>query len=464
MMIPKSRSRFYRVGLLAIILWLFVLYSALSSGIIAAQNTASPANDVAEAARVLTALNGWRIEQGLSPFQPDATLERMAVDQAAYILSLPQIPAGGAIHNGRSGESVRERAVRSPYNWSSYGINPAIGEIAYVGANVSAAVRFWRGSDIHNRTAMNSWYRQIGIAALPHRLGFIYIVVVGSQPNVLPAIADPANNRLYLTNDRFTSGTATWIQTATQVRLFDALGRPLQRDWTPWQPVLPLPQGVGDRLFVMYSDGTFFTMTEVALDTWLVPQTVSATTVAGLPPTPIPTATSLARANVTPTPLPPTPTPITQNVVVQPTAQQTAVASSGEPNVMLIYSARTLTLQNISAAPLAVREIILRGGGVNLPVTFWDTQWLSGSLDALAPRDCLQVWAWTEASALPQEPACRQRRGVINVAPDRLFWRSNDIEVVWRNTTLAICTIAQTTCAFRVPNLNDLQAGGATSQ
>jgi hypothetical protein len=118
---------------------------------------------------------------------------------------------------------------------------------------------------------------------------------------------------------------------------------------------------------------------------------------------------------------------------------------------MLIYSARTLTIQNISTSPLNVRELQLRGGGVSLAATLWDTQWLSGTLEALAVNDCLQVWSWTESAQLPQESVCRNRRGVTTVSPDRLFWRSNDIEVYWRSNLIATCPRTGPTCAISIP-------------
>jgi len=59
-------------------------------------------------------------------------------------------------------------------------------------------------------------YVLIGVAALPHTFGHLYIVVVGAQPNVLPAIVDVPNGRLYLSNDRVSGAQVTWVQNATK--------------------------------------------------------------------------------------------------------------------------------------------------------------------------------------------------------------------------------------------------------
>jgi len=42
-----------------------------------------------------------------------------------------------------------------------------------------------------------------------------------------------------------------------------------------------------------------------------------------------------------------------------------------------------------------------------------------------------------------------------------MLWRAHDIEVIWRNTVLTTCPRQQTTCAFRLPSLNDLQSGSS---
>jgi uncharacterized protein YkwD len=423
-----------------------IAVTAISLTTAAAQQTN---NSPIEADAVIASLNTWRVELGLWPLQPDATLTRMAVDHATYLMTLAQLPAGGAIHNDAQGRTPRERAIQSPYNWVPYGQEAAVNEIAYVGATVRRAIDFWQGSDIHTRTVRNAAYRQVGAAAIPHRFGFLYIVVLGGQPNVLPAIADVVNGRLYLSNDTVQQERPPRLRSATQVQVFDSAGRPLSNSWLTWQSYLPLPQGVGDFITVMYSDGARFSLTTVNLtgQTGLF-NTQIQRVVEGIPATPVPPATGVAALPATPTlpfELPPTipPTAITAGSTLEPTR--------ANANVALYYSARTLTLHNITDAPLNVSNITLQGGGTSLRTAIWQTAWLSGSLEALAGRDCVQLWAWTEPAELPREAACRQRRGVVTVSVDRMFWRTNDISVYQGDRLLATCPRANNQCSFFVP-------------
>lgn len=432
---------------LTLIIGLILLISLTT---VVAQQT-STVSVTPEVDAVTAAINSWRLELGLWPVQPDAVLTRMAFDQARYLMSIPQLPAGGDIHIDQNGLNPRQRAPAAPYNWVTYGPEVTVNEIAYVGANVRRAIEYWQGSSVHTRTVSNGAYRQIGVAALPHQFGFLYIVVLGGQPNVLPAIPDIANGRLYLSNDSVSAPLPARLSSATQIQLFDALGRPLSQTWLPWQPYLTLPQGVGDRITVMYSDGTRFSVTTVNLNaqTSLFNNQLQLL-VDGVPATPMPVqnipAEVAAPATVTPRfEVPPTiaPTSVTSGITPEP--------SRPNDNVALYYSSRTLTLHNITDAPVDVSRVTMQGNGITLRTTFWQTEWLSGSLNALVGRDCLQLWAWTEPSELPREAVCRQRRGVITLSTDRMFWRTTDISVYQGDSLLATCARADNQCTFNVP-------------
>lgn len=416
--------------------------------------------DAQAAQAIIQAINGWRLEQDVWPLRENPTLERMAYDQASYILTLPSIPEGGAIHAGATGAGPMERAQFPQYNWPAYGRTDytAIGEIAYVGRNADAARRFWETSTVHRTAALNPGYREIGVAALPHRFGYVYIVVLGSRPNVLPAIADENTNTLYLSDERYVYARSPWIRNVQRVRLFDADGRPLSSDWLNWQPELPLPEAAGEELFVEYADANnVVALAEVSFEEGdellplMTPQpsaTVRPTQL--VTSTPLPSATAQATQV-----LPSTPQPTQRVPAASPTATAQGVATTSTTstgNVILLYDARSLTLLNTSQAPVNIRDLVIQtSSGTTFRVTSWETQWLSGSLTALAASDCLQAWSWQETTTLTPPSRCRQRRSVLTLAPTALFWKTGDFEVRLRDQLLALCSASASQCEFTVP-------------
>ncbi len=436
-----------------------LLLLLVALGILSYSQSASAQADLTAGQALVQAINGWRLEQDLWPLRENATLERMAVDQANYILSLPSIPEGGAIHAGATGAGPMERSRFPQYNWPAYGRADytAIGEIAYVGRSASAARGFWETSPVHRTAALNPAYREIGVAALPHRFGYLYIVVFGSRPNVFPATADTQADVLYLSNERYRWARSPWIDNIGKIRLFDADGRPLSADWVNWQAEMPLPDDVGDELFVEYlDDDNLMAIAEVDLES----------TESALPPsTPAPNATPTRAQTTAPSATPRAVqmgTPSATLQATQTTRPGAATATQGAAvpatvsaptgnNILLLYDARSFTLLNSGQTPINVREIVFQGVGQLFPVTSWETQWLSGSLTAFAASDCLQVWSWQETAALNAPTRCRQRRSVLTIAPNAMFWKQGDFEVRWRNAALVTCRAADTQCEFAVP-------------
>lgn len=405
-----------------------------------------------EADRVIAALNAWRLENGLWPLHENDTLQKMAEDQAAYLLTLSALPEGGDIHMGRNGEDPRARAQRSPYNWPTY-TRPeqiSVTEIAYDGRAVGAAMTFWRGSATHRGAALNSVYREVGAAALPHDGGYLYIVVLGARPNVLPALIDSANRLLYLSDER--NGYARggqWIQNASQVRFFDAEGRPLGSGWQPWARTLPLPQFGGDRLFVMLSDGRVDVLTEVDLqeDAALLPagvvaqvptSTPGATAIAISPPSPSPAASS------TPIVIPGTTVTPGASMSATPTPQPT---QAGSGDVTLIYDARSLTVFNSTGRAIDVTGLLLEQGALRLMASQWQTPWLSGTLTAFAAGDCLQVSS-SEGGEPPAPGDCRFVRSAILIPASDRLWLGAPFNVTRNGVRLATCPPAPGRCSF----------------
>lgn len=405
------------------------------------------------AQEIVAIINGWRIGQELWPLRNNPVLERMALDQASYILSLPSIPQGGDIHNGASGEGPAVRALLPQYGWQSYGdpLFTAVGEIAYVGASARNAYIYWNSSAVHHNTALNPAYREIGVAALPHRFGHFYIVVFGSRPDVLPVLADVQNKTLYLSNERYSGARPPWIRNATQIRLFDADGRAIDTNWHPWERTIPLPANTGSKLFVAYSDGAAgMVISEVSLlssDQTTLP---AMTSTLASTPTQMPTAV----LNPSRTVAAPTSTAVNSPATTTvPLATVTAQPNAGTAgSIVLIYNQRSFTLLNGTSMPVNVEDIVFVTLTQTFPVRRWATQWLSGTLQALAGRDCLQVWSWQQQTELDKPSECRQRRSVVTISPAQMFWLTGEFQVRWHDMLIAVCPAAQQRCEVTLPS------------
>lgn len=396
---------------------------------------------------LIAELNAWRLEEAdLWPLRPNPLLTTLAVRQAQYVLSLPDIPDD--VHTGPGGSTPPDRARAA--GWPVYGRPEqiAIGEIAQVGPDVDNAIAYWQGSDVHHRTAMNPAYREVGVAVLPHKFGHLFLVVFGARPNVLTAFADPRTQQLYLSDERFPGAarSAEWLFRASEVRLFDEDGRPLG-GWMPWRLVLPLPDAGGNHLFVAYRNATQETLAAVHLDRDLA-LLPAAVAVAAAPPSPTAAAAvSTQPSSALAAPVLPSPTP-------RPPAASVPVATptpSSVTDVLLVYDNRSLSLVNVSGKLLDLTPLVIAGEGQSLALTRWQTPWLSGSLTAFPSGDCVQVWAWTEASDLPQPGICRFRRSVINVAPGERFWTAGAFALRLGDAVLATCPGGMGTCTADLP-------------
>lgn len=423
-----------------------------------------------EARSVMAEINAWRLQIGLPPLNPNPVLERMALEQAQYVASLPQIPSGADIHIGARGDDPRTRALFPANNWPVYGSREQLvfSEIAAAQPNASRAVRWWQNSELHTRQVSNGWYREFGAAAIPYRLGFIYIVVLAAEPNVLPAMADPRAGVLYLSNETYPRGQGNWLRSATQVRLFDAEGRPLT-DWVTWQSQLPLPATNGDKLYVAYRNGDQQVVTEVSLspanvllpqyaDAWGAPAVAVAGSASAtpVPPTAVIIATNTPAPQIvqlaTNTPLPgviiPTSAALVPTAVppTQPPPPPNAAVSG--PSVSLVYDATTLAVIP-SQTGLNITGIVLTGGTAR-PIRFANlfTQGLRGTLTSLNARDCLLVSINNAVRTAGSVSACGFLATTF-LTPDRALWTS-DFIVELNGLAAAQCRAADGRCAVAI--------------
>jgi hypothetical protein len=120
--------------------------------------------------------------------------------------------------------------------------------------------------------------------------------------------------------------------------------------------------------------------------------------------------------------------------------------------VLLLYDAKSLTLLNSTRAPINMSGLVFVGQTSTFAAARWSTQWLSGTLTALAGSDCLQVWSWLEKNSLEKPSRCRQRRSILTIAPEQLFWKQGDFQVQWGQSTLTTCRASETSCEFALPS------------
>lgn len=399
------------------------------------------------ALEIETQLNRWRVENGKWPLQPSDTLRRMARDHVNYLLSTGEMPDN--LHAGRNGESPAERAILDPYFWPSYSraSRTAIGENAGIG-NVSFVMNYWANSQIHKDTALSNEYREMGVAALPYHQAFLVIVVFGSRPNVLTAMADSAGGRLYLTREEYIFAQGEeFIHVPTQYRLFDAAGRPLGTEWQTWQANIPIPAEAGDHLFLLYSDGVLESLAYVDL-------TLSTGTSGEIPAmaaTPLQASTPTfvspnLSVNATSTP---TLAAVVETQAPQPMPPSQTLPPSGD--LLLAWDARSFSGVNIGSGPIDVSQLTIVSPTNELLLRF--SRWADFSrspLTALPAGWCVQVHGW-DIAAPPVAAQCRNVSGVTNISPDRKFWTYTNFTVMNGAQVLGTCNHTLSECVVDLP-------------
>jgi uncharacterized protein YkwD len=446
---------------------LFIAAVLLLPGTAPTRAQSDPENAARE---IIAQINAYRLQNNLQPLEFNDRLQAMSRDQALYVTSLPTLPDGDNMHIDANGQTPRQRALRDPYHWETYGSDAQIvvGENAGEGS-VSFVMNFWKNSDIHNKALLNQTYREIGAWAIPDKYGYVFIVDFGGRPNVLPVLADPLNNELYISNEYYTQGNGDWLRQAKTIRLFNASGEPLT-DAIPWQGQMPVPANAGNMLYVLFDDGRTQLIQQVNLhqDWVLLPDTLAlepsatapavaaaasvtpiptltpAPTLPAASPTPVqamstavPTPTTAAAAVATATPAIAVPTP---TATLAPTPTVAAV-----PDIRVIYDNRSLTLLNVSSRRIDISTVAITGGGTTLTTARWASV-APVLLDDFAVGGCLQVWSWDEPTDLPQPSACMNRYSYIYVAPTSVFWAQGDFSITQNGAVIATCKKGGGTC------------------
>ena len=409
---------------------------------------AQTSNNALAADQVLALVNEWRIQEGLWPLKPNPMLAAMALAQASYLVGrIDAIPAEREelFHLDADGRKPAERAAAAPYQWPKTGLSVLVGENAAVGSP-SFAMRFWKNSSIHKRAALSNRYREAGVAAVPYKTGFIFIMNFGARPDVLPALVDTAGDSIYLSNDCFCAVKAQ--AQPTFIRLFNSEGVPLTES-KPWQPTLGVPTGLRDAtLFVLFSNGNnqVITRVQIGTDTVRLPansvvdgEGATLTSVAAVPLALQPTATPLG-ATYTPT-LTPTPGPTST-----PTLTPTTAASA---SLLLLYNSRALIIYNSSLKLINLDGLSIGNESSRIAMSAWAVV-SSFPVGAFPSSHCLQADAGVTESAPANN--CRFIRSLISVSPLRAFWLKGSFTVVRDGVTLATCAADPGRCVIALPD------------
>lgn len=360
---------------------------------------------------IIAAINQYRVLSGLWPLRPNDDLRTLAHLQADYLASLPDIPWDN-LHADASGNDPMTRAAQ--HGWPTY--NPqaiAIGENAYIGASIDAAMTWWKGSDLHNRTMLSVGYREIGVGVAPTSLGSIMIVVFGSRPGVLPALFDPASGLLYLSSERYKwSANGSWIHDVTEIAIPEHVGQ--EPEWSPWRLTVAAPTNRSVPYQIKFTDGT----------TTLEEQVDPRIDIAWLPST-------VGLNGVVPEVLP---------------------APSEPPNINIVYNGNLLQIVNIGREPLNLFGLDIAGSGYLLSATAWNNaDLLRFGLDHLQAGTCLQVHRYDIVTDMTLPAGCTYLELSIYLMPDKLFWANADFDVRYNGVVLNVCKAGQGVCPVSLP-------------
>lgn len=415
----------------------FALIPLLMVGTFVLAQTSGPRRDPYAELEMLGRLNAWRLSENLAPLKRNATLDALAYMQAAYVSTLRPYPDGVQIHRGRINDLPKERARWESFQWPTYGTSAqiAIEEIAAI-RNLDSSIDFWKSSLLHRRAATNPTYREVGIAALPISFGrYIYIVVLGARPGVLPSLYDPVTRTLHQTVERYPYSTDNKnIKRPTKVRFFDESGHPmLNGEWIDWAAEMPVPARAGDKLYMLLSDGTYEALIEVDLTSdliWIPELVPTVTPTSTFTPTYTPSRTPTPRITNTPTPtLTPTPVP--------------------GPELLILYDEDALTVINVERAPADLRGVSLVGATYTIPMYWWSTI----STFAFPSGSCVQAYAGGVSPSPVRPRECRvvrESRG--RLFPDQRFWLEGTFDVKLNNEVIATCEASAGRCVVDLPN------------
>lgn len=140
--------------LLLLALLIFLLFNL--SPVKAAPDNTGENSPPLTASQIISAINEYRQQNGLSPLKVNSTLMALAQSHSEY-----QAAIGSITHTGAGGTRPIDRAYAAGYG---DGNKIFLSEIIYGGtsATVETAMTWWKNSSIHNHVMLDSQYLEIG--------------------------------------------------------------------------------------------------------------------------------------------------------------------------------------------------------------------------------------------------------------------------------------------------------------
>lgn len=140
------------------------------------------------ASEIISAINNYRAQNGLSPLTPNALLGSLAQGQADYQASIQTVT-----HTGPGGTSPQDRAASAGYGGGNFFY---LSEIIYGGyqSGVYDALSWWQNSSLHNGIMLASRYTEIGAGIAYSGDRAYYTAVLGGPTGSGSSISSGTNN------------------------------------------------------------------------------------------------------------------------------------------------------------------------------------------------------------------------------------------------------------------------------
>lgn len=392
---------------------------------------------------VLVRINDWRVSQGLWPLKVNTQLTRLAQAQADYLAGLPDFPDDP--HAGPTGENPKQRATG--IGWPSYNTpnQVAADEVAYTGFSPESAVAWWQGSPIHAQTLTQTAYREIGVAVADKGSGHIFVADVGSRPNEVPVLFNPADQVWYISSEEYRWATGDRLQQVKQIAfLSDPLAAVTSSAWRAYQTRID-GADPGDTQAVALTDNTHTVILPITLSTdiaWLTSD-AAMTDIAVMPGVDKPTGTALTQE----------PTKQSSAEPAQPTQAPGTPAEPANPTLTLVYGAVSMTLwHNPPGSRVDISGVALTSAGGQILATDFEGPWLGVPLKSFSVGSCLQTWPHSPDQGDPGVVAgCYVRASVVNLKAGGKFWLKGPFEVSNNGVKLRECPVGPATCGVAMP-------------
>jgi hypothetical protein len=115
------------------------------------------------------------------------------------------------------------------------------------------------------------------------------------------------------------------------------------------------------------------------------------------------------------------------------------------PDLQFVYTVDSFTLINVSGRRLDLRGIQFQSDSGTMPVSRWNTEFLTQALYDFTPGDCVQVWGLGVDAILPAPDICEIRHAWLAVGDEADFWR-DDFIVVRDGVRIGRCLVTNTRC------------------